>query len=802
MNTPQSTAQKSTYPVTVANQATLGDEDEGRLLRVIHASLRGRYLLAIALGIVIAAGAGSVGWFTTTPIYQATGYIRVKAYTPKILTNNEMSGEMPRYDNYLKAQANTIRSRRVVDDALQSEQWQQHSKDLSPQARDEFTSKLNVYAQPEIEQIVVQFKDPDPAVAQSATAVVIAAYSELQAGIDRESDLARLAVLEELRTSYSSQLSQLRFQIEQVDRALGAQGIAAWHRAKVSQLADYEQQVEQSNAELSILNDLKKQRDEKGELPDTAKLDPTGQEIPQVNPLIERINEELARLNDQALLLTERFGTEHRAVLRNQDQVRLLEAELARLMNADYNPLPNGDGDEQSEPVDLLAQRIQNVTQQQDIATSQAASTRKELESLAEKLRQIDELRQQENEFAGSLAQVRSRINDLNTESQLNKRVDILSDGDVAWKPINGSQRMARAGIGGTLGFLIGFVFVGSLGLMGKRVGRSDILQLDIGDKRMLGLMPDLTEKIKGADSSHTAQASVDHIRSLIDLGLDHDQGTCLAITGPQSGSGKTTLAITLALSFADSGSKVLLIDLDVVGGGLSSHVKARSRKRLGQILADVAGVDPQQIEDMASRIQGGGKQLGRYLVEEGVVEQHHVDLALERQSKEMGVRQALAGADFEHCTFPSRTSGLYVLPLRCGNEKLVGRVGPRAIKQLFNRARDAYDVIIVDTGPAPGSVETSLASAAADLTVVVVSRDDQRHEVRSCTDFLESVGARIYGFVMNRVEDKDLRSSKISSSYSRKSQEGAGHAGFDAQDLYKDQDAAKPNQTADTVSS
>lgn len=787
------------HPVTVANQAQHLDDDDGKMLRIIHAALRGRYLIAGIVGIVIAAGAGSAAWFNTKPIFQATGYVRVKAYTPKILIDNEKSGEMPRYDNYLMAQANTMRSRRVVDEAMKSERWQQHSKDLSPQARDKFISQLNVHAQPEIEMIVVQFKDADPSVTEAATSTIISAYAEFQGSIDRENDLARLAVLEELRTSYSSQLSQLRFQIEQVDRALGAQGIKAWHQAKVSQLADYEQQVEQIKAEIQTLREMARQRDEQGEVSTTD--DQLLADDATEDPLIQATRDQIARMKDKLMLLTDRLGENHRAIERGADEIALLEAELKRLIVGKTDQADQAGPVNESEPVDILAQRTEIATRRLDIATEQAAGTRQELESLAEKLRQIDELRQQEAELSSRLAQTRSRISQLNIESELSERVEVLSDGDVAWQPINGSQRMARAGIGAGMGFLFGFGIVGMIGLLGKRVSRSDILQLDIGDKRLLGLMPDLTEKVKDTDSSRTAQASVDHIRSLIHLGIDRDQGSCLAITGPQSGSGKTTLAITLALSFAESGSKVLLIDLDVVGGGLSHHVKAKRRKRLGEILADVAGVDQQQIEDVAKRIRGGGKQLGQYLVEEGVVEQEHVNAALDRQNRELGIRHALAGADFEQCTFPSRTPGLYVLPLRSDEDKKIGRVGPRAIQQLFARAREAYDVVIIDTGPAPGSVETSLVAAAADATVIVVSRNDPRSEVKACSEFVESVGANIYGYVMNRVEDKDLRSSRISSSYSRTSHGVFDESVFDSGDLRENEAATQPTQSVGSVS-
>lgn len=776
-----------------AANSQAGGEDEGKLLRVLLASLKGRYPYAIALGVILAAALGTAGWMSTIPIYESTGYVRIKAYTPKILFDNENSGTMPRYDNYLKSQAETIRSRRVIDVAMQADEWKPYTQGISPQAKDQFLGKLAVFAQPEVEQIIVKFKHENPAAAEAATSVVITAYEELQANIDREQELSRLAVLEELRASYSSQLSQLRFQIEQVDRALGSQGIAAWHQAKVTQYASYEQQIEELSAELAGLEALKRQREESG---DQSVGLPEELEGEDVNPLIPRIETEIARLRDETTLLIGRLGENHRSVKQNLDKVYLLEAELKRIRNEQYvGPRSPKNG----APVDVLAQRIAQTTSQVERLTQQAEVTRKELENLAVKLRQIDELRHQEQELSTSLAQTRSRINQLNIESELDDRVQVLSKGDTSWQPVNGSQRMARAGMGGVTGFAVGFVAIGLLGLRRKTVGRSDMLALDIGDRPLLGLMPELDVKLRRDDpQQQTALASVDHIRSLIHMDLDTHQGNTIAVTGPQSGSGKTTLALTLAMSFADSGSKVLLVDLDVVGGGLSSQVRARRRKRLGQILCEITDLDPHRVEEAMLRIDGSGKQLGQYLVEEGLVHQEDVDIALAKQRQEMGVRQALSGAEFEHCTFPIGPVGLDVLPLRSDDNKRIGRVGPKAIKQLFERAREAYDVVIIDTGPAPGCVETSLAAAAADMTVVVVSKNDVRQDVRACSDFLESIRANIYGYVMNRVDTRDMMSSKHSSSFQRTSKNpDMDNPIFDAMDLGAIRSAEASESTA-----
>ena len=738
--------------------------DEGKLLRLFHAGLRGRYWLAILVGVVLGLGAGYAGWVTTTPIFRSTAYVQIKSYVPKILFDNEQSGEMQQYDNYLGSQAEMMRSRRVVDIALQSPEWKAYSKGLTPQERDAFTGALQVMPRPDIEQIIVQFDDQSPERAEAATAAIVAAYKGMQEDLDREQELARLAVLEERRATLGAQQASYRFQIEQVDKALGSQGIAEWHRAKVDQLAQLETAVEELSAQLANLEAMKEQREKSGE--GETELAPV--ELEQVQDAqVAELQGLINRIRDEIDLLVYKYGPNYRQVKVYKDRLLLLEVELERLLDESPEVAVDPDG----QAVDSLDAQIALTIRRLDLANVQSAETRSELERLAGQLQQIEELRSQERSVVASLAQTRARIEQLNLESTLSQRMHVLESGDASWKPVNGGERMARAGIGGGGAFVLGFMAIGAIGLVGKRVGRSDILQLDVGSKPVLGLLPQITSSDADDPSFISANASVDHIRSRIEMQSKTRHGHCLAITGPQSGSGKTTLAIALARSFADSGSNTLLIDFDVIGGGLSRHVRARHRKRLGELVAEVAGVDRNRIEAVAERLSGGGKQLGQHLIEAGLVTPEQVEKALDQQQREMGIRHALAGADLKDCSFPTRTTGLSVLPLRITEDRQLGRVGPRAIRQLFKRASEAFDVVIIDTGPIPGSVETSLAVAAADGTVVIVSKNDLRSDVKASIETLDTVGGTLIGLVMNRVTPKDMKSSRLSQSLSRSSQ-------------------------------
>jgi capsular exopolysaccharide synthesis family protein len=64
-----------------------------------------------------------------------------------------------------------------------------------------------------------------------------------------------------------------------------------------------------------------------------------------------------------------------------------------------------------------------------------------------------------------------------------------------------------------------------------------------------------------------------------------------LAVTSATSGEGKTTVAANLAVEFANSGKKTLLIDADLSRGGLTKLLELAGPRGLSRVLGDVVPI-------------------------------------------------------------------------------------------------------------------------------------------------------------------------------------------------------------------
>src|SRR5690606_20293009 len=121
---------------------------------------------------------------------------------------------------------------------------------------------------------------------------------------------------------------------------------------------------------------------------------------------------------------------------------------------------------------------------------------------------------------------------------------------------------------GGGLG--VGIVLL--IGLMDRHLRHAGDAAMGLPDVRMLGMLPTLPEQIDDPEEAEMAANAVHHIRTMLQLG--HETGSrVMSVTSASAGSGKSSLTVAMGLSFASSGSRTLLVDCDVVGGGLSRRL-------------------------------------------------------------------------------------------------------------------------------------------------------------------------------------------------------------------------------------
>jgi capsular exopolysaccharide synthesis family protein len=186
-------------------------------------------------------------------------------------------------------------------------------------------------------------------------------------------------------------------------------------------------------------------------------------------------------------------------------------------------------------------------------------------------------------------------------------------------------------------------------------------------------------------------------------LQINGPQRRVYAVTSASSGDGKTSLVLSLGLSFAASGSRVLLIDADLIGAGLTARIGVRA--------------------------------------EEGVLE-------------------AMVAGDISHYVHATDAENLAILPVGRASRRFPGTIAPVAVQRLIADARKRFDIILIDTGPILGSIEASGVAAAADGVVLCIARGQHRPLTDRALAHLQAIGARLAGVVFNRAEAHDFERS------------------------------------------
>lgn len=656
-------------------------------LMMVHRALRGRYLWAVLLGAVLAVPGAVVGYIALPPEYTSRAVLEASPTLPALLYENELNESMPAFEAFVGSQATALQSERVLSNALNNSAlrgagWPSGSPGLI-RLRD----SLSVTNPRRSNQVFISVSDPSPELARLAATAVLESYEAIRREYEATTFGQREQNLERLRDTYQRERDEKR-RIA-LDRALsvaGTEDLQAAQRAKLADLSRIEQEIDQVRTRLAQLDGA-------------VVVDPTLTEDEELN----RLQQERQRLRRAIDTLLMTLTREHRQVRRVQSEIDVLDAliesrreELASL------GVDTGASTTLSAGRDAVKARLDDLQRMK-------ADTERAIERFARTRLDVLALQQEADEANSRFEDAERRLESLRVEkqAQIVGRVRVAQEPERPLAPTT-DRRLPLAAMGLMGGGGAGVALVAGLGLFFPRLRVVDDVASTARDFSVLGMIPEFpTPMDNGAELN--IRESFQFLRVMLDA---RNMSDCLVagITSPTSGDGKTTIALMLARSFAMTRRRVLLIDADLVGRGLTRML----------------GVDPREDDTHSmTRLE---------------------DLVVPIDDGRLDFFPA-SGAETAADSF-------------CGH----------ILQNLLTTAKERYDVVLLDTGPILGSIEAAAMAPVVGQMLLVVPRGLESRLLRMSADRLRDMHASSVGLIFNRATTVDFnRSFAPASSTSRR---------------------------------
>jgi succinoglycan biosynthesis transport protein ExoP len=185
-----------------------------------------------------------------------------------------------------------------------------------------------------------------------------------------------------------------------------------------------------------------------------------------------------------------------------------------------------------------------------------------------------------------------------------------------------------------------------------------------------------------------------------------------IVISSSVPGEGKSTIAINLAVSLADTGARIILIDADLRRPSMAEYLGIEGNVGLTTVL------------------------IGR--------------------------------ADIDDVVQPLGTTSLHLLPSGQIPPNPSELLGSPAMAGLLDRLTASYDMVLLDSPPLLPVTDAAVLTKMAGGALLVVGADRiHRPQLQETLGSLETAGAHILGIVMNKIDRREAGTYSYESGYS-----------------------------------
>lgn len=668
-------------------------------LKIVHRSLRGRYPLAITLGLVGAAVGALVGWSSQTPRHQADGFITIEpSYSVNPLAG---ATKIDQYEKYMRTMAARIGSDRVVSRALKHDEWRvatgadmaKATDVATPQQLTSFMGRLRArYG--DAYDLVVTFEDENPRVAKAGVNATLAAFDEYRRSGIADSETQTVQALEASRDTTEREVAELERQKFALGAPYNTVDLTARVDADQRGIRDLEGQVAVRAERLRLHEEA---------LRDTERLRANVTPDQLTDDVLRRKRNDRQEVADELDRNRREYGPNHPSIRRLTGELESLDRQIKNyegLLAQNYAPVVPGGPDGLGEQASAASVNLRRY--ELEFATKQLDTLREGALKVQQDKGKLDALDAEIARKTESLTEVKERL-DVRAGDTLAMQPTKLT-GPISTR-VTEDRRTKMAALGLVFGAGVPVLGVLLWGLSDRRYRYSDEATDTAGSRGLplLGILPNLPDRLTDEAQAGVAAQCVHQIRTMLQLNCMGEDPTALSVTSAAAGDGKTSLSLALGLSFATSGSRTCLVDSDVVGAGLSA--------RLGVSAPD-------------------------------------------------GVAEALTADDLMHYVHETDVADLCVLPVGTGRAQQASAFSPTAARRLIAELKKRFDVIVIDTGPVLGSIEATPIVASCDFTILTVSRGQNRDLVEKALNHLRSIGSRVAGVVFNRAASRDFEKS------------------------------------------
>lgn len=682
-----------------AGGAESPDTGQGPNLGGLLMGLRRRWRTVLLVWLLLTPAALAVVWLKVKPFFSATAMVEVQPVVQPVLFP-DTTPAIPNFALYLNTQAEIVASRQVLAAALADPAV----KDLPVQDSSDPVASLygaltvNMVPGTQLLEIGVQQGNPDAAL--RLTRAILNAYMTRAVGQDSMATLRRRELLLRQEQELRQKMDQLSDQSGKLASQAGTASDSIFdlkRQALEKAIADTRQKLDDLDWQILDLQQQVQGLDT-GTLPAdlASQREKMIDEDAGVRWVKKEISDQTAKLSRLHLVLPE----DHKDIVAVQKGLQQLQAELeresVRAAAAVDREIQRKHQQRVQDARRQLAGALAAAQQKRDLLQQRLQDRDAEGLKVGQQGLGIKALADQRAQTRMDYDRVVEARKQLEIERQRPTRISVAADPEIRPDGVKDRRRkMALAALMITLGLACAAGLLKDL--LDPHVHNPEQVETGLG-LRMLGAVPSVAELQSGLISREHFLESYRLIRaSLSNLGPDGGAPRSILVTSAQAAEGKTSLAVSLAISLAEPGCRVLLIDGDIQAPQIGRLLNLQSRGDLRELLT--------------------------------------------------GQR------DLAQCVTHSGIGGLDVLTGHSNGQTARPMLNMRSARDLIRQAVEQYDHVVVDSPPALGAAD-SLVWAHAVEGVILTSLVDysDRKAIKLACQRLLSVGAKLLGSVVANV--------------------------------------------------